>query len=155
MTEARLAALFQRCLHDVQRVCGPLSITLCFGDASFFPKPRNYAFFMPRAAPIRGVAPDQAVIVFAPKVLDASEDRATALLLHEFGHAMDILAPPEALQDLLPADRRRDPVCSQQGTERRADALAEGLWGVRLYYDGDTVQTLCCGTRPRPARLGL
>ena len=39
--------------------------------------------------------------------------------------------------------------------ERRADEIAYLVWGDRIRYDTDTVQSLCRGVSPRPARLGL
>ena len=151
MHEDALAQMFERRLADVCSACGPLMIFLIEGSIAHFPKPRSFAFFAvdgPAFAPV----PDVPIIAFAPKFRTATVDRVEAILLHEFGHAMDFLAKKTPL---LPADRNHDPAVHRQGTERRADALAEGLWGIKIGYDKDTVQSLCCGIRPRPVHLGL
>lgn len=152
MTEDQLASMFERRLAEVRQSCGPMTICLIEAPSSEFPMARSYAFFAVDCRPFLQAPPGTSVIAFSPKFRHATADRIEAILLHEFGHAMDFLAtrcPP------LPPDRAHDPAVHRQGTERRADALAEGLWGVRIKYDADTVQSLCCGVRPRPSALGV
>ena len=72
----------------------------------------------------------------APKLLDAPAHRVAGILAHEVGH----LALMRAGHD--------------DHTERDADRAAEYLLGVQIGYDGEDVQTLDGGTRPRPAYLG-
>jgi hypothetical protein len=40
-------------------------------------------------------------------------------------------------------------------TERRADDIAEAVWGTALKYDHDLVQNTTTGVTPRPRHLGL
>lgn len=154
MTESALVRLFRQRLADVRACCGPLSITLIDAGFDLFPLPRAYAFFATRC-PVRTDYPVRTpVIAFSSKYKTASHDRIEAVLLHEFGHAMDFLVPSARLPD-LPSCWKADPHARKQGTERRADALAEGLWGVKIRYDTDTVQALRCGCYPRPLALGV
>jgi len=151
MTEDQLASLFERRLNEVRHACGPMSICLIEAPAHHFPMPRSYAFFSVHCGPFVQAPPGTSIIAFSPKFRHATNDRIEAVLLHEFGHAMDFLGQKFPA---LPADRAHDPAVHRQGTERRADALAEGLWGMKIKYDNDTVQSLCCGVRPRPSALG-
>lgn len=152
MTEDELVSLFERRLNEVRQACGPMTICLMEGGSDLFPRHRSYAFFSVSCRPYLVAPPGTSVIAFADKYKSAPRDRIEAVLMHEFGHAMDFLA---SQCPKLPGDRAHDPAVHRQGSERRADALAEGLWGVKIKYDEDTVQSLCCGVRPRPSALGL
>jgi len=79
------------------------------------------------------------VVEAAPRMADQTPDRIEALARHELAHAVQLwLGVPDG-----------------DHTERGTDALAERLWGDRIYYDDDLVQTLQGGIHPRPAALGL
>ena len=151
MTDDQLAALFEKRLKEVRQACGPMTICLIEAPADMFPLRRSYAFFSVSCKPYVIAPPGTSVIAFAEKFRTADNSRIEAVMMHEFGHAMDFLSPR---YPNLPADRDYDPAVHRQGTERRADALAEGLWGVKIKYDDETVQSLCCGVRPRPSALG-
>ena len=99
-----------------------------YGRASEFPRRRNYAYCVDD--------PSGPVIVLAPKGRRASAERVLGVLAHEWGHALAFLAG-------VPGHSERD-----------ADTLAESVFGVRIAYDKDDVQTVGAGTRPRPSRLG-
>ena len=120
-------------------------------DRGFFPANRSYAYFRPKAPEILG-KDGGGLIVMSTKIFGCSEDRCTALIMHEFGHAMDFLANPAPP---VPARMRRDPAVHTHGGERRADALAEAVWGIPIRYDPQLVQSLTCGVCPRPTFLGL
>jgi hypothetical protein len=107
-----------------------------------FPLVRNYAYCADMA-PIR--------IVVAPKIVSDSTDRIEAVLRHEFGHAVDFAAGEKEITRL--AARMGYPMPTTP--ERRADEIAFLVWGDRIRYDTDTVQSLCRGVSPRPAYLGL
>lgn len=91
-----------------------------------FPAARNFAYCMDTRPP---------TIVYAPKLAWQDEDRVTAVLAHEMGHAA-----------LFRANQ-------PEHTEREADVVAEALFGVQIHYDADTVQSLRTGVRPRPGSL--
>jgi hypothetical protein len=152
MSEDELTQLFERRLSDVCCVCGPLTICLIEGPDDLYPEKRSYAFFTVEGSVFAPVKQGTPIIAFSRKFRTATRDRIEAILLHELGHAMDFLADKHPA---IPANRRNDISVHRQGTERRADALAEGLWGVNIHYDKDLVQSLCRGVRPRPAFLGL
>jgi hypothetical protein len=61
-------------------------------------------------------------------------ENLVAVLRHELGHLADV-------------HRDRD------GSERRADRVAEEATGERIYYDARDVQTTKPGTWPRPKHL--
>ena len=88
-----------------------------------YPKNRNYAM----------TSGD--IVFLSPKIFKADENRVQALLRHELGHAVLMQA---GLHD---------------HTETQVDALAEALFGDRIYYDEEDIQTLALGKYPRPNHL--
>ena len=119
-----------RTLHAAAAARYPRAAAVRFryGRASEFPRRRNYAYCVDD--------PSGPVIVLAPKARRASAERVLGVLAHEWGHALAVLAG-------MPEHAERD-----------ADTLAERVFGVRIAYDTDDVQTVGVGTRPRPSRLG-
>lgn len=74
-------------------------------------------------------------ICVAPKLTQQARHRIEGLMAHEFGHAVLML-----LGDF-------------EHTERDADNAAEQVFGLRIFYDEDDVQSTRYGRRPRPAYL--
>jgi hypothetical protein len=141
VTQDQLVRGFERLVGEAEVAYGPLSVALVLWDPAAFPKNRNYAFCSsPEHGGSFGGWPGCCSICVAPKILNAKTTRVLGLLMHELGHAIDFQKTP------------RHPL---HGTERRADRLAEGIWNVRIRYDGDMVQSTCCGVYPRPPELGL
>lgn len=141
MTERQLHLVFDELHRRAEEECGPLPVTFTLGHPSDFPMPRNYALCTnPAFGDQIGVGKGRCLIVAAPKILKAEMSRVLGLLMHELGHAVDFLCTPDH---------------PNNGSERRADAIAEKIWGIPIRYDGDTVQSTCCGVHPRPAHLGL
>lgn len=107
-----------------------LRVILIVGKKSHFPRKRNYAY--------SAWDGEVAAIVFSPKIHFASKDTQDALIRHELSHA---------LMQTLGIDH----------TERECDELAERVFGDKIYYDKDDVQTLDPDApgarRPRPAYL--
>ena len=113
-----------------------LDLKLVVGPRSQFPKNRDYAACSPIG-----------VIMIAPRMEQASNDRITAVLMHEIGHALDFEYSHKDLEEACGA--------LPKTPERKADAIAEAIFGVKMYYDIDLVQSLRSGLRPRPTHLGL
>lgn len=90
-------------------------------------------------------------LAFAPKILRASTSRADGIIRHELGHVLDLCIDKKDLNRWA-ADRGTS---LPRTAERRADAIAEAIWGTPLRYDKDLVQTTGKGTAPRPLHLGL
>lgn len=89
---------------------------------------------------------DPIVIAFAMKVEELPDENISGLMRHEFGHALDYRYGDD-LGRLL---GRRLP----DGVERRADAIAEAVFGEPIEYDERLVQCVDCGgVAPRPRRL--
>lgn len=122
-----------------------------------------------------GCAETGTLIVAAPEMVELPEDVVLALLLHEFGHALDFLFPGKFLLvrgelEVLPAvpkDLRDDPRVGQllrarmkqwmhrgpDTVEVTADKVAELVSGRRIGYRGPCkLQHLDSG-RPRPRGL--
>lgn len=120
-------ALAFRQLQDTARL---LPYTdLYVGGVYDFVEPRAFAFC--HVEPIKGVYS----IGVAPDLEAQPAARIVALLAHELGHA-----------SLL----RR----GHDHGEQAADDEAERLFGFRIYYDADDVQTTdTTGVYPRPAHL--
>lgn len=75
------------------------------------------------------------MIGVAPKMLSASYARIQAVLAHELGHVV-LLAEG-----------------NEHHTERDADRVAEQMFGLRICYDDEDIQTTGPGVRPRPSYL--
>ena len=105
-------------------VGSPIPVALLVGEAGRFPNARDYAV----CARTRGT-----VIIVAPKFRKASMDRREAVLRHELGHAVwYVLGSAECARRV---GRRLPP-------EALADELARLIWGQRIRYDAEAVQTL-------------
>ncbi len=141
MTELEVATLFYNLVADVEQKLGFLNVELEIGHAHLFPNNRNYAFCTnPMHAKKFNVPKGCCLIVTAPKILKADRPRVLGLLMHELGHAIDFQKTPDH---------------PNNGSERRADQLAEAIWRVPIRYDAETIQSTCCGVHPRPSHLGL
>lgn len=90
---------------------------------------------------------DPVSICLAPRLEAQEIHRIDGVIRHEFGHAIDFLYA-------LPTIERRLGV-SLQGLrpERRADEIAGALWGRRILYDADDVQSTRHGRPFRPPHL--
>ena len=100
------------------------------GSAEEFPEKRNMAYCMK-------FHDGRLCIVCAPKMQFARADQIDGVLRHEFGHAALFFA-------------------DQMGHgERDADKAAELLFGDRIRYDSDLIQSTARGVCPRPAHLGM
>ncbi len=120
---------------------------LVVGKPNQFPMPRNMAF----CGYGSGNDGRRIGIVVAPKLLRGDRDRVQAILRHELAHAIEFHVGEEELRSMAAQDGYRLP----RGAERRADRVAEIIWGDPIYYDDILVQTLARGIRPRPEHLGL
>ena len=116
-------------------------------DARYFPSNRDYAFCH------YNEATGTITLGVAPKFFHASMDRQDALLRHELGHAIDFIIPSRQLDKIA---RQFNRVLSST-PERRADDIAEMVWGSNICYDHELVQTLNCtgNIKLRPSKLGL
>lgn len=89
---------------------------------------------------------DPIVIAFAAKVEELPVANIRGLMRHEFGHAIDFRYGKQLGRMLgirLPA-----------GVERRADVIAEAVFGDEIRYDSRLVQCVRCqGVSPRPRKL--
>ena len=109
-----------------------------------FRKKRGYGVTFNDGQPVCHMA-------FASKILIADPERADGIIRHEIGHVMDLCVPEDALDHWATAQGVQLP----KTVERRADAIAEAIWGQPLRYDADLVQTTGRGRAPRPRHLGL
>lgn len=89
-------------------------------------------------------------LLFAPKTRLQPVHRQEGLIRHELGHALDFLygAALDPWAKSLGYKLPRTP-------ERRADKIAEVVWGEPIRYDRDLVQSVLEGKTPRPWHLGL
>lgn len=86
------------------------------------------------------------IIAFAPKARQLTMSNLRGLMRHEFGHALEYrygVAELERRLGKLP-----------ETVERRADVIAERVWGDPIVYDERLVQCVGKnGTHPRPKHL--
>ena len=137
-SDLRLRRAFDRLHRDVCRKVGGIDVTLMVGSEVEFPLVRNYAYCAD-TSPIR--------IVVAPKIVGDTDDRIEAVLRHEFGHAVDFRYGKKHLEKLF-GQKLPD------GVERRADVIAELIFGDPIEYGKLDIQCIGCGGRsPRPGRL--
>lgn len=114
-----------RAVFNQLRAYVPFEVTLHQGKASEFPETRNMAY-----------CTSELRIYCAPKMDHARIDQIQGVLMHEFGHALAFACGHD------------------HHGERDADEIAETLFGCRIYYDDDLIQSTRSGARPRPRHLG-
>ena len=90
-------------------------------------------------------------LAFAPKLLSSPVTRQDGIIRHELGHVLDLCVRKRDLNAWAEAQG----VFLPRTPERRADAIAEAIWGEPILYDRDLVQSTTRGRAPRPAHLGL
>jgi len=86
-------------------------------------------------------------VAISPKLESMSHLIILGVLAHELGHILDFSVPRAQLAFF----------CGKlpETPERRADVIAEAVFGFGISYDKNDIQTIGSGTRPRPERLGL
>jgi len=105
-------------------------------DASDGPFDRHYAYYDKR----------DHVIGYAPTLELRPDSVIRGILAHELGH---VFVNVTSIKEARGYDAR----------ERQADAVAEAITGLHIYYDGDDVQRAGAGSRsktsvrPRPRGL--
>jgi hypothetical protein len=114
---------------------GGVQVSWDFGESAHFSSARGFATTKTDGT--------QFWLTFARKIEQQSQARTDAIIRHEIGHIVD-LSGVVALPPHFPLT-----------IERRADAIAEFVWGDPIYYDVHDVQSLEAGVRPRPPHLGL
>lgn len=137
-----IVALCRQRIAEAEASCQcPLRVRFRLGSATEFPLPRNMAF-----------CTDRNLIVLAPRLVASTvPTRVDAVFRHELGHAIENVFG----EDALTRDAQQKGVFLPAGAERRADALAQHIWGIPIRYDADTIQSLCAGVSPRPVILGV
>lgn len=138
MQAAEFHRLLQARWSEVQRKVGRLPpLTWEFGANPHFRTRRGFG--------VTFTFPDgRCAFRYAKKILKQPRSRIEGIIRHEFGHVVDALVPASKLPPGLP-----------KTSERRADAIAEWIWGEPIYYDRKAwVQNLTSGERPRPQALG-
>ena len=121
------------------------TITYDVGDSPLFDSPRRYAS-------TTGDGGNSCHIRFPPRIVDLPISQVDAVIRHELGHVADFIVPYMELEEWAQAQGMSLP----STPERKADALAELIWGEKIYYNEALVQTFdSSGTAPRPEQLGL
>jgi hypothetical protein len=140
-----LEDLVEQRVAEAQYLTGDFPFTLTIVDGKLFPALRDYAFcHYDRHT-------NEITIGVAPKFLRAHPTTQDALLRHELGHAIDFIIPPRTLNKYARSQGR---VLSST-PERRADDIAYLVWGDKIRYDHNLIQTLNTGIYPRPPEIGL
>lgn len=142
-------ALLRRRWAETQAALHPLmvgaSLSFEVGDYPHFHTSRGHAVTFGSEGCLH------CTIRVAEKLIKAPKHRFDGVLRHELGHVVDIVVPASKL-DAWAASRGR---VLSTGIERRADDIAELIWGEKLRYDSDLVQSTKHGVYPRPVHLGL
>lgn len=142
-TPEDLQRMFSLRLWEASQRCAPFlnpQMSMEMGGSDHFNSPRGYATTLVMGG-------DRFHLRVAEKFLTADLDRQDAILRHEIGHIVDFSIPSATLLEWCPG------IASTP--ERRADEIAAWLWGDRINYDAEDIQTLRDGVHPRPERLGL
>ena len=132
MNFRRLIQLVEKDLHHLNKelVHSPqkLVVNVREGLEKEFPNSRDYAYTY--------IDDDgNYIIVFSQKMYQSDLARIRAIMRHEVAHAFHFLTG------------------HHEHTEQETDDLAEQIWGDRIYYDDDDIQTLNHGQYPRPTYL--
>jgi hypothetical protein len=125
----RIVEIMQNDMNVLNSQISPqqLVIKVRKGSQREFPQPRDYAYTT--------IIDDNIIVVFAPKMLRATPDRIQAIMRHEMSHALHMFQN------------------NHDHSEQQTDDLAEQIWGDRIYYDDEDLQTLEYGKYPRPSYL--
>lgn len=147
-TRDEIVGLLSRRWLEVQEQLSPLGahveLTWDIGESEMLKVGRRFASTFGDGGP-------RCHVRFAERMLTASHDRADAVIRHELGHVLDLTIMQTDL-DSWAQDRG---AWLPTTPERKADALAELVWGQTIRYDAELVQTLGPGVTPRPESLGL
>ena len=142
------ALLLQRIAELKQRLpqLEAAVITYDIGDSPLFASPRRYAS-------TTGDGGNTCRIRFPPRIVDLPIEQVDAVIRHELGHVVDFIVPFMELEEWAKSQGCED---LPSTPERKADALAELIWGERIFYDSALIQTFSPdGISPRPEHLGL
>lgn len=161
MTKAAFGGLLQQrwaeALEAIQLPPGTLNVTWALGtDYPHFKTKRGYGvtFFDSKPGKVPPTVPKAGPSVhmmYAKKILEAPFHRADGIVRHEFGHVLDLCLPSRSVDRWALQRGIRLP----HTDERRADAIAQAVWGEPILYDKDLVQSTSTGVSPRPRHLGL
>lgn len=120
-------------------------ITYDIGDSPLFASPRRYAS-------TTGDGGNSCHVRFPPRIVSLPMQQIDAVIRHELGHVVDFIVPFMDLEEWAQSQGAFLP----STPERKADALAELIWGERIFYDAALIQTFdSSGVTPRPEHLGL
>jgi len=145
--------IFDELLDHVQQDWEGLEVDFAIGEDDEFPEDRDFAYTEEEGGEI--------CIVMAPKLATQPMERIRAVLMHEFGHAIDLSYDKEEIEETYYDDDREGEedadLILPKTPERRADAIAEAAFGQRIFYDSENVETTIeeDGVHPRPKKLGL
>lgn len=134
-----VADRFTKHVNDIRTFISPdFDAELQIGEYEEFPNRRDWAYCVQDE--------DGIAVVVSPDFWKQSADRKEALIRHELAHALEFHVGLNRLNRMFPNLPR--------GSERRADTVAFRIWGDRVVYDDDDVQSLRHGVSPRPDHLG-
>jgi len=141
--------LEQRWMEAQQRVTplGPVKLTWDVGDYAHFDSPRGYAVTFNWGKP-------HCHLRVAAKLARAPRHRIDGIIQHEIGHVVDLTCPKAKLDAWAVSQGIQLPSTD----ERRADAIAEAIWGTPIYYTKPLLVQSTDPTNaitPRPRHLGL
>jgi hypothetical protein len=114
--------------NELWAVPSDIEILLSLGSQSEFPNKRDFAYSTMRNSHC-------GIVVFSPLFWKENKKTIIAIFRHELAH---IIYNSEG---------------DFEHSEQDADDLAEDIWGDRIYYDDDDIQTLNIGKYPRPEHL--
>ena len=100
-----------------------ISAKLVEGRIEEFPKDRDFAY----------ACTDSFVITVSPRLKRQKISRIIGLIRHELGHLCLSNYPNHS--------------------EQQADDIAEEIWGDKIYYDAESVQTIVPLNYPRPRHI--
>lgn len=123
----------------------PLPVTFDFGEYDHFKTARGFGVTFIETKN----GHTQCHMRYADKCLCSPITRFDAILRHELGHVADALIDVPVLN----AWAQRKGYTLNAKPERRADDIANAIWGEPIRYDKDTVQSTRYGKIGRPDHL--
>jgi hypothetical protein len=128
--------------------CQPNAVTLTwdFGDYPHFETPRGFGVTFHHGGPVCHLR-------FARKLLKQEPARIDGVLRHEIGHVIDLVFDANEVTGW--ANNLGVRLAPPNQAERRADDIAQVVWGAPILYDTALwVQNTQHGVAPRPKHLG-
>lgn len=122
---AFIQKILKRDLNYLSELGSDIDVIVVEGEMVDFPEARDFAY--------ADINDDPYIITVSPRLKLQKPTRIIAILRHELGHCLLSENPDHS--------------------EQEADDIVETLFGHRIYYDSENIQTIIPANWPRPLEI--